>query len=305
MWQFETKQKVFDVGGVKVGGDPGEFPTVLIGSIFYDRHKIVQNPKNGVFDKKIAEELLNKQDEMSEKTGNPCMVDIVASTSQAIKKYIEFVTKITDAPIVIDSTYADVKISALNFSKEIGLSNKIVYNSINWNSNENEFKTLKENNAEAAIILAYNPKNPWPAGRVQILKGDSSRSGLLEIASEAGIEKPLIDTAVLDVPSIGLAAEALVLVKKEFGLPCGAGSANAISDWKRIEELGTNAKNVCMSNAVTAMQYVGANFILYGPIGKTDIVFPAAAMTDALIAYKAKLHGIKPKTKNHPLFKIF
>jgi tetrahydromethanopterin S-methyltransferase subunit H len=305
MWQFENKQKVFDVGGVQVGGNPGEFPTVLIGSIFYDRHKIVQNPKNGTFDKKTAEKLLNKQDEMSEKTANPCMVDIAASTSQAMKKYVEFVTGITDAPILIDSSYVDVKISVLSFLKEIGLNNKTVYNSINWHFNENEINALKKNDAKAAIILTYNPKNVWPAGRVQILKGDSSEKGLLKIARTAGIEKPLIDTAVLDVPSIGLAAEALVLIKKEFGLPCGGGPMNAISDWKRIEEFGEHAKSVCMSNAVTAMQYAGANFILYGPIGNAEIVFPAAAMADALIAYKAKLHGVKPKTKNHPLFKIF
>lgn len=153
--------------------------------------------------------------------------------------------------------------------------------------------------------MAYNPRNVWPVGRIEILKGDYSRKGLLKVAEEAGIEKPLIDTAVLDAPSIGLAAQATALVKSEFGLPCGGGPVNAVSEWKRVKELGAYAKSVCTANAVAIMQYAGANFILYGPIDKADVVFPAAAMTDALIAYNARTHGIKIKTKNHPLFKIF
>lgn len=64
------------------------------------------------------------------------------------------------------------------------------------------------------------------------------------------------------------------------------------------------AENACM-HAVVAMQNAGADFILYGPIGRAHLVFPAAAMTDATIAYAARLHGVRPKTKEHPLYKIF
>jgi tetrahydromethanopterin S-methyltransferase subunit H len=50
---------------------------------------------------------------------------------------------------------------------------------------------------------------------------------------------------------------------------------------------------------------MGANFVLYGPIELSEVVFIACAMTDALIAYAAKKQGIVTKTKNHPLYKIF
>jgi tetrahydromethanopterin S-methyltransferase subunit H len=305
MLRFEMEQKIFEIGEIQIGGQPGELPTVLIGSIFYEGHKIVDDPIMGVFDKKIAEELLNKQSEMSEKTGNPCMVDIVATTPQAIQKYIDFVAEVTDAPILVDSSSADVKIFGAKYCKEVGLSERMIYNSINYHISDIELRSLKDNNVTAAIILTYNPRNVWPIGRIEILKGNSSQKGLLKIAEEAGIEKPLIDTAVLDAPSIGLAAEAIILVKKELGLPCGGGPVNAISEWKKVKDLGTYAKTVCMANAVTAIQYSGANFVLYGPINKAELIFPTAAMTDALIAYNARIGGIKTKTKNHPLFKIF
>jgi len=38
MFMLKAKQKIFEIGGVKVGGQPGEVPTVLIGSIFYLGH---------------------------------------------------------------------------------------------------------------------------------------------------------------------------------------------------------------------------------------------------------------------------
>lgn len=288
-----------------MGGQPGELPTVLIGSIFYERHKIVEDPINGVFDKKIAEELLNKQDDMSEKTAVPCMVDVVALSPKAIEKYIEFVAEKTDSPILIDSSSAEVKIAGIKYSREVGLDKRVVYNSINYRVNDEEIKALKENKVKAAIILTYNPRNVWPAGRIEILKGSSSQKGLLTIAEEAGVEKPLIDTAVLDVPGIGLATEAVFLVKEEFGLPCGGGPVNAVSEWKRVKEFGAHAKNVCMANAATAMQYAGADFVLYGPIRKAEVIFPATAMADALIAYNARIHGTRLKTRNHPLLKIF
>jgi tetrahydromethanopterin S-methyltransferase subunit H len=125
---------------MRARGQPGELPTVLIGSIFYEGHKIVEDPIRGIFNKEAAEQLLIKQNEMSEKTGNPCMVDIVAMTPQAIQKYIDLVTDVTEAPILIDSSSAEVKISGVEYCKEIGLTDKTVYNSINYHVNDIEVK---------------------------------------------------------------------------------------------------------------------------------------------------------------------
>ena len=63
MFKFTKKQQIFDVGGVKVGGQPGQLPTVLLGSIFYMGHKIVEDQKKGVFNQEKAEELLKTEAE--------------------------------------------------------------------------------------------------------------------------------------------------------------------------------------------------------------------------------------------------
>jgi tetrahydromethanopterin S-methyltransferase subunit H len=45
MFKFSRTQHVYKVAGVDIGGQPGEFPTVLIGSIFYSKHTIVLTRK--------------------------------------------------------------------------------------------------------------------------------------------------------------------------------------------------------------------------------------------------------------------
>ncbi len=46
--------KTFEVGNVRVGGSHSQIPTVLIGSIFYMRHKIVKDEMSGDFDENRA-----------------------------------------------------------------------------------------------------------------------------------------------------------------------------------------------------------------------------------------------------------
>jgi len=303
---FEKEQKVFEISGVKVGGQPGEYPTVLIGTIFYDRHKIVSDPMKGIFDKKRAEELLNKQDEMSDNTGNPYIVDVVGNTAEALTKYIDFVASIIDGPFLVDSTLATARIEAIRHAADIGLTERAIYNSIESHVKDSEISALKEIGVKSAVVLAFNPRNPRPEGRTQILEGYPGQVGLLKAAEEAGVQNILVDTAVLDVPSIGFSAKAIELVKQEFGLPAGCAPSNATTTWEKIKKgLGPYAYNVCsaVSGAITI--FWGANFILYGPIENAEAAFPAYATADLLMAYYvSRRHRIDPKTRDHPLFKI-
>jgi tetrahydromethanopterin S-methyltransferase subunit H len=51
MFRFEKEQKVWDFNGTKIGGQPGEYPTVLGASIFYNKHEVVLDDHKGVIDK--------------------------------------------------------------------------------------------------------------------------------------------------------------------------------------------------------------------------------------------------------------
>lgn len=305
MFDLKKEQKIFKIGDVEIGGKPGELPTVLIGTIFYEGQSIVEDAKNGIFNKSKAEELINKQVELSEKTGCPSMIDVVGLTSNAIIKYIDFVSEKYDLPILIDSSFSEVKIAGVKHCAEIGLIDRIVYNSISHSIKNEELNAIKEFGVKSSIILAFNPRDVRASGRLSLLIGEKDGEGLLKKAEENGIEKLLIDIAILDVPSIGISLEAISLIKNETGLPCGGAPLNAVLEWKKVVELGDQAKNLCSGGALAALQCAGANFILYGPIEKSKVAFPVAAMVDAIIAYENRWHGIRTKTKNHPLYKIF
>ena len=307
MFKFEKEQKVFNIAGVNIGGQPGEYPTALIGSIFYSGHKIVSDHVKGDFNKEQAEALIKKAEEQSAKTGNPNILDVVGETSEALIKYIDFVADTTKCPFLVDGLTSQIRMPAMKHAVEIGLTERAIYNSIDFHVSNEENNFLKDCRVQNAVLMAFNPKKPWADGRVDVLKGESGQKGLLKVAEEAGLQKVLVDTAVLDMPSIAICSQAIRLVKSEFGLPAGCGAANAVTTWKRVKkgEFGPLAYEVCSGGSGILTQTMGANFLLYGPIELSETMFIACAMTDALIAYGARKLGIVTKTRNHPLYKIF
>lgn len=305
MFQFRKEQTIVEIGDIKIGGQPGELPTVLIGSLFHEGHKIVKDRKLGIFDKRKARRLIEVQQELSDKTGVPCMIDIVAENAEALIKYVDFVSEATDVPFLVNGQEMSVRVAAASHAVELGLQDKAVYNSINYTLNEGEIHAIKETEIKAAIVQAFNPKNPRPEGMISVLEGTRENEGLLGGATRAGIEKPLILMPVLDVPSIGFAAQGTHMAKERFGIPTGTAPVGVVGRWKRIEEYGGDAKRVCRGGAIVIAQVMGADFIIYGSIARARDVFPVCAMTDAMLAYNARTLGIKPLVKNHPLHKIF
>jgi len=298
MWEFKAEQKIFQIGKVNVGGVPGERPTVLIGSIFYHGDKIVQDEMAGIFNKKAAEDLIKLQEEFSDRTGNPCMIDLVGASPEAMKKELEFVVDVTDTPILIDSPDMNVRLEGLRYAEEVGVINQIVYNSIMPETKPEELQEIKESNLESAILLAYNPTDFTSEGRIRTLKS------LLITAKEAGIKKPLLDACVLDVPTLGMACKTLFRVKGETGYPVGAGTHNAIGTWRGLKKkMGKQAVMPCSVAAAIMALAVGADFVLYGPIGDAQYFFPAAAMVDAAYG-QLIIEGGKRPSASHPLFKI-
>ena len=91
MFKFSREQESIKIAGVDIGGQPGELPMVLIGSIFYEGHKIVRDSSKGLFDKDEAEVLIRRQEEMAEVTGNPHIVDVVGSSPEALIRYVDLI----------------------------------------------------------------------------------------------------------------------------------------------------------------------------------------------------------------------
>ncbi|MFX1486051.1 MAG: tetrahydromethanopterin S-methyltransferase subunit H [Promethearchaeota archaeon] len=299
MFLFKREQKVFDINGIKVGGQPGQLPTVLIGSVFYKGMKQVRNHEKGIFERDKIENYIKKADSLSEETGNPHFLDVIASSREAMIKYLSFVSEITEAPFLIDGTTKDVRIAGAEYVNEAGLANRAIWNSISLETTRRELSSLRDYKIKSAILLTFNPLNYRSEGRIEVLRG------LLELAERGSVENTLVDTTVLDMPSIGFAAQAIRSVKEIYGLPSGCAPANATYMWKKKkQDFLAGAFKVCDSATHAFLEAMTADFLIYGPVRSCRRVFKVSAMTDALIAHYMS-QFTKPLTKNHPFYCIF
>lgn len=298
MWSFKAEQKILQIGGVSVGGLPGQRPVVLVGTIFYHRHRLVKDETAGTFDEDAADALLKTQDEMSDRTGNPAIIDVLGASVPAMKTHLQFVADHTKAPIMIDSPSAEIRATGLSYAREQGILDRVIYNSINPSSKPDELKTVQSSGVDSAVILAYNMKDFSTAGRIAAVKE------LLNKRQDFGIEKLLIDTCVLDLPTLGQALRALFELKDELGFPVGCGAHNAIALWRGLKtKMGEQAVKPCIASVNAATAAVGADFILYGPIDDAKVVFPAVAMVDAAYSQIPMEKKIRIP-KDHPRYRI-
>jgi len=299
MWEFAAKQRKLRIGKVEVGGRPGENPTVLIGSIFYQKQKCLRfDDANGSFDREECEKLVKVQEEFSDKTGLPCMLDVVLPSEKWIARVVDFVASVTDAPILLDAVSTSVRLSALDYMQKAGLRSRCVYNSFSPESKKVEFDKAKETGLEAAVLLAYNRRDMASKGRVAAIRQ------LLLQATESSVTKMLADACVLDVPTLGTAFKTIFDVKNCLGIPAGCGAHNAIATWRGLKtKMGRQAVEPCTAAANTLTIAAGADFILYGPVEAAPYVFPAAAMVNAAFGQLLIEEGRVPPS-SHPIFKI-
>ncbi len=301
MQKFNTPQKVYELGKVKVGGQPGEAPTFLIGSIFWLGQKMVKDANQGIFDAEQAENLINKADTLSDLTGVSLAYDIVGTTETAFEKYIDFVAKHSESPLMLDAMSPRTRMKAAELAKNMGLQDRCLYNSVYKGVRDAELEVLKDSGIKMSIVLADNPKDQSLEGKMQVLEE------ALELADKGGITKPLIDTAIPAFePTMGTAVRAIPVIKEKFGHPTGLGSGNVVTtmgwvkaNFEKQFRYGTRTA----TNAI--MQTMGANWLMFGPIEQSDYVFPAVAITDAYVASAMGDIGIRPLEETHPIYKIF
>ena len=223
MLNFEKEQIVSKIGNVSIGGQPGENPVVMIGTVFYTNHAALLDEKTGKIDKKLVEQELNEFSEIIEETGMQGIIDVVGGYPDALLKECEFVADMVDYPFLVDGLNDSSRIPAMEGLKDIGLLDRAILNSIDEATTEESLQKLKEIGVQHAVLLTFGNRYIFPQKKIDFLKNT-----LIKKAQSANIENILVDTAVLDLPSIGINAETTRLVKSELGLPTGFAPANAI-----------------------------------------------------------------------------
>jgi tetrahydromethanopterin S-methyltransferase subunit H len=300
-FKFNTEQKIYTVGRAKVGGQPGELPTFLIGSIFWLGQKMVQDANKGIFDAKAAEDIINTMQNQSDITGVQFAFDIVGTTDIAFEKYIDFVAKHSEAPLMLDAMSPKTRMTAATIAKKMGLADRCLYNSVYKGVTDAELANLKESGVKMSIVLADDPKDTSMEGKMKVIQE------ALALAEKGGITKPLIDTAIpAFAPDMGTAVRTIPIMKEKYGHPVGLGSGNVVTTMGWVKaNVAKEFRPGCRTATNSIMQTVGANWLMIGPAEQAEWIFPAVAITDTYIASAAGDLGTRPVDETHPIYKMF
>jgi tetrahydromethanopterin S-methyltransferase subunit H len=300
MYDYEANQRTLEIGSVRIGGTPGLVPTAMIGSIFYSKDRLVKDAKSGDVDKAGTETLLNQLADISERTGLPSVLDVVASSPEAMEKYLRYLADLTDMPLLIDgSGSTEVNIAGLEVAKDAGLLDRVALNSLTPDDDEAIYSKIEEVGLRNAVVLTFSN-----AAMTSATKRAELAEELYTKAKSVGADNILFDTGVVDLLTLGLACRALMMIKDKFGFPVGCGAHNAVAMWNGlVPKFGKRAKTPAFVGSNLMPIALGADFVLYGPIKHAQVVFPSVAMIDVALSGSLIEERIRPEHP-HPRYLV-
>jgi tetrahydromethanopterin S-methyltransferase subunit H len=306
MFQFEKEQKVCEVGGVKFGGQPGCYPTVVVPSIFQKGDKVFEGKKRKEgFNEKRAEELLNSTEKLSIETGVPCMADIVANTGEEFERYIDFVTGVSQMPFCIDAWTLKPKLEGARYCAEKGLLDRMFYNSLTvWEKDiEREVKEIRDIGVKHVLLVAFDNEDQMPSGRI------TGTQRLLDVIEKVGaeFESIFVDTSVMNGPATAMCSIANKMIKEKWGFPCASAPSNGSYMWKAAREKwgfkGWAGADSALSALASVMYH---DMIFSGPMAGSGRLFPGVAMADAFLGTLLFSETKQlPELETHPLNNLF
>jgi tetrahydromethanopterin S-methyltransferase subunit H len=301
-FRYEKQQKVCDIGGIKVGGQPGENPPLLIASLFQKGDKLIESRKQRKFDRQGATKRIREMERLSDETGVPGIVAMVANSPEEMKAYVDFFVGVSERPFAIDIWVQKTRLEATRYICEQGLQDRLLYNSITpWDEDiPGQVQMIRELGVKHIVVQAFDVEDKTPTGRPKSLRQ------MLEFVHEGGFESILVDTAVMNLPATAFSLLANSLVKEEFGLPVGSAPSNGTYMWKASREMWGSKGFVGVDAGIHAISALASDFMLYGPMTGTQRIFPAVAAASALLATLVYDETqMLPQSDRHPLNLLF
>ncbi len=303
LFVFAKKQRICNIGGIKIGGQPGDNPPVVIGSMFHEGDHLVEDRSARSFNRARAADLIKRQEQLSEETGIPALVDLEARTADEMKAYLDFYLGVSDAPFAIDMWNAKARMEVARHIASLGIQDKVLYNSLtHFDNNLADSATeLKGLGFRHVVVQTYQKAAMLPEETLKSL------DEMLTIIGPDTFDSVLVDTASVNLPAIAFSCLASRLVKERFGLPAGCCPTAGTFSWKKARALWGEEGLKVIDVAEHALSSLMWNdFLFCGPIARAPRMFPALAATEMIRAvFRAYETGNLPEERSNPLNLFF
>jgi len=286
MYFFKNEQKTFEIEKFHIGGQPGEYPTLVFGGI----RKV--NSQN----KEELKEYIKIQKELSESLKLSSSIDMFIREKEHIQERIDFATENTSEPFLIDLPFKQIELKeeVLKYLSQRGLQNRVIYNSINFATSPEEISLIKKYGINSAILLALDIANFGTDGSLNLLE-----KKLIPFAEEAGVKNMLVDPGTMPFDSENIAGEVLksiMVIKSQTGLPVGCAMINLAESWEYFKGLKENGYSETIAALNSNALMMGADFLIYGPIKMARNILPSIAATNKICAESNKRYfGVESK----------
>jgi len=258
MFKFQKEQKVFKIGEVYFGGQPGKRRTVMLLPLRSFGVEDLKDLRSMLYDAFIENPV-------------PAALLIEGTTVDHAGRQFEAACDLAEFPIFVNPSETMDVIDLLAMAKDLGVTNRVVAGGLNVLTPEATWDSLHENGIEAAVLKALNPDDNTMKGRIYSLEdgGGVIDEGLIDRAKKYGITKPLLDLG--GVGSGGSGLRALFVAKAKWGLPCTC-------------DLGMSLNTPDSIAAMTLIQSTGADFVTAAHIDGWRMLSRTLTFNDSLIA---------------------
>ena len=220
------KPEFYLYGDIKVGSGHFDLPPLLIGTIFYQGESFIERKNDLIFDEEKAKKRIDTQKALSKQYKIPDMVEISASSPEAMVKYLEFYLDNYEPPFVLGGTF-DARIAGIEYLNERGIkSSDYIYNSISNLKNKKEIDLIKNNRMESVVILILGSENMTSTQRYNYVtkKTQPNSSSIIEGLRNVGVKKLLIDGGVISLESLAHILETQRIISESLKIPVGTAS---------------------------------------------------------------------------------
>jgi len=272
-----SELKFYKYGDIKVGRGDFELPPLLIGTLFYQGQSFVNRKNSEIFDERKALKRINSQLSLSKQYKIPNLIEISATTPNAMVKYLEFYLGNFDPPFVLGGNF-ESRVAGIEYLSEHGVKpDQYIYNTISNLKNKQELEILQKYKIQSTVVLILGSENMTSTQRYEYITGKNQPNNvsILDGLKSLGIEKIWIDGGVINLESLTHVLETQQLVSTALQLPVGT-APNLFLFQYSSPRLNIKFHTRYRRASIMFIATWYSNFIFYGAIEDAEESFSSA-----------------------------